>query len=79
MLYLPIFLIHIIPEPTTKIYADVRRLRLKFKVGDYVFLKVSPSKRIAKFRKWGKLNPRFIGPYQIVGRVGAMAYWLELP
>ncbi|KAJ0986077.1 hypothetical protein J5N97_004433 [Dioscorea zingiberensis] len=60
-------------------YANNRRRFLEFEVGDRVFLKVSPWKGVFRFRKRGKLNPRYIGPYEIVDRVGPVAYRLELP
>ena len=62
-----------------KSYADMRRRPLEFKVGDFVFLKVSPTKGVARFEKRGKLSPRYIGPYQISRSVGEVAYKLELP
>jgi hypothetical protein len=62
-----------------KSYADKRRRDLEFSVGDCVFLKVSPTKGVFKFGKKGKLSPRFIGPYEILERVGAVAYRLALP
>ena len=52
---------------------------MEFKVGDFVFLKVSPTKGVARFGKHGKLSPRYIGPYQIAKRVGEVAYKLNLP
>ncbi|KAI3777919.1 hypothetical protein L1987_47722 [Smallanthus sonchifolius] len=62
-----------------KSYADKRRRDLEFQVGDKVLLKVSPWKGIIRFRKRGKLSPRFVGPFKIVARVGKVAYRLELP
>ncbi|KAJ9538155.1 hypothetical protein OSB04_030888, partial [Centaurea solstitialis] len=62
-----------------KSYADKRRSDLEFQIGDYVLLKVSPWKGVIRFRKRGKLGPRFIGPYKIIARVGKVAYRLELP
>ena len=53
-----------------KIYADNRRRDLKFEMGDQVFLRVSPWKGILRFGKRGKLSPRYIGPYEIVDKVG---------
>ena len=48
-------------------------------MGDMVFLKVSPWKKILRFGKKGKLSPRFIGPYRVLKRIGPVAYQLELP
>jgi hypothetical protein len=62
-----------------KNYADKRRRNLEFSVGDNVFLKVSPTKGIFRFGKKGKLSPRFIGPFEILERVGVVAYRLALP
>ncbi|KAI3776002.1 hypothetical protein L1987_45762 [Smallanthus sonchifolius] len=62
-----------------KSYADKRRRDLEFQVGDMVLLKVSPWKGIIRFRKRGKLSPRFIESFKILARVGQVAYRLDLP
>ncbi|GJV81834.1 putative reverse transcriptase domain-containing protein, partial [Tanacetum coccineum] len=62
-----------------KSYADVRRKPLEFQVGDRVMLKVSPWKGVVRFGKRGKLNPRYIGPFKVLAKVGTVAYRLELP
>nr|GEY77095.1 putative reverse transcriptase domain-containing protein [Tanacetum cinerariifolium] len=62
-----------------KSYADVRRKPLEFQVSDRVMLKVSPWKGVVRFGKWGKLNPRYIGPFKVLAKVGTVAYRLELP
>src|SRR5262249_32706960 len=62
-----------------KSYADTRRKDLAFEVGDHVFLKVSPTKGVVRFGQRGKLNPRYIGPFEILDRIGAGAYRLALP
>ena len=62
-----------------KNYADVRRRLLEFEVGDHVFLKVMPKRGVVKFGKRGKLSPRFIEPFEILERVGTIAYRLALP
>src|SRR5438105_332498 len=62
-----------------KSYADTRRRKLSFEVGDHVYLKVSPLRGTRRFQVRGKLAPRYIGPYPIIGRIGEVAYRLELP
>ncbi|KAL0539379.1 hypothetical protein IC582_023591 [Cucumis melo] len=62
-----------------KSYVDVRRKDLEFDVGDIVFLKVAPMKGILRFEKKGKLSPRFVGPFEILERIGPVAYRLALP
>jgi hypothetical protein len=62
-----------------KSYADHRRRELSFKVGDFVYLKVSPMRGLRHFKVRGKLAPRFIVPFKILEKRGEMAYQLELP
>ena len=60
-------------------YIDKRRRPLEFEAGDHVFLKVMFKRGVVRFGKRGKLSPRFIGPFEVFERVGAVAYRLALP
>ncbi|XP_060178387.1 uncharacterized protein LOC132608377 [Lycium barbarum] len=62
-----------------KAYANKRHRELEFSVGDHVFLRVSPMKGVLRCGKKGKLIPRYIGPYEILEKIGAVAYRLALP
>ena len=61
-----------------KSYADMKRKDIRYEIGKKMFLKVSPWKKVMRFGKNGKLNPRFIGPYEVIEKVGPMAYRLAL-
>ena len=58
-------------------YADRRTNPLVFKVGDHVYLKVSPWKGVQRFGVKGKLAPRYIGPYPIVERLWSCSISVE--
>ncbi|GJV77187.1 putative reverse transcriptase domain-containing protein, partial [Tanacetum coccineum] len=62
-----------------KSYADNRHKPLEFEVGDRVMLKVSPWKGVIHFGEKGKLAPRYVGPFEILERIGHVAYRLRLP
>ena len=57
----------------------MRRRPLEFWVGDHVFLMVMSKRGVVRFDKRGKLSPRFIGPFEILERIGTIAYRLVLP
>ncbi|XP_060190412.1 uncharacterized protein LOC132619568 [Lycium barbarum] len=62
-----------------KFYADKKVCNVEFMKGEKVFLKVSPVKGVVRFGRKGKLSPRYIGPYEILDRIGLVAYRLALP
>ena len=62
-----------------KSYADLKRRPEEFTVGEQVLLRVSPMRGVVRFGARGKLSPRFIGPYEVLERVGKVAYRLALP
>ena len=62
-----------------KSYANKRRRPLEFQVGDHIFLRVSSTKSVVRFSVRGKLNPRYIGPFDVLERIGIVAYRIALP
>nr|GFA15566.1 putative reverse transcriptase domain-containing protein [Tanacetum cinerariifolium] len=62
-----------------KSYAGLMRKPMEFQVGDNVMLKVSPWKGVVRFGKREKLNLRYVGPFNVLERVGDVAYKLDLP
>jgi hypothetical protein len=62
-----------------KSYSDKKRSEISFNLGDFIYLKVSPIGGTRRFRVHGKLAPRYIGPYYVQKKIGAVAYHLELP
>jgi hypothetical protein len=61
------------------VLAQKHRREYEFQVGDKVFLKVSPWKGVLRFGQKGKLAPRYIGPYEVLKRIGPVSYQLALP
>ena len=61
-----------------KSYADKKRRVVRFKIGDHIFLKVSPTTGVMRFKKKGKLSLRYVGPFEVLGLKGEIAYELAL-
>ena len=59
-----------IAQSRQKSYVDVRCEPLQFEVGDHVFIKIAPMKGVMRFAKKGKISPRYIGPFEILDKVG---------
>jgi hypothetical protein len=57
----------------------MRRRPLQFQIGDFVYLRVSPTRSVQRFGVKGKLAPRYIGPFEILKICGPVAYRLQLP
>ncbi|KAA3485001.1 DNA/RNA polymerases superfamily protein [Gossypium australe] len=62
-----------------KLYADLKKKDIEYVVGDRVFLKVSPWRKVLRFARKGKLSLRFIKPYEIIERIDPIAYRLDFP
>jgi hypothetical protein len=62
-----------------KSYADPKRRDVIFDTGDFAYLRVTPLKGMQRFHVKGKLAPRYIGPFKVLGRRGEVSYQLELP
>jgi hypothetical protein len=62
-----------------KSYANRRRKPIELEVGNFVYLKVSPMKSVKRFGVKQKLVPRYVAPFQIIGKSGAVAYKIQLP
>ncbi|XP_073041845.1 uncharacterized protein [Primulina eburnea] len=62
-----------------KSWADLKQRKLEFETGEKDYVKVSPMKGLVWFSKFGKLNPMYVRPFEILGKVGTLAYQLALP
>ena len=62
-----------------KSYANKKRRTLEFDIGDKVFPKTSPVKTVMRFCQKGKLSPRYIRSFEVIGKVGKVAYRLAQP
>ncbi|KAL2230369.1 UNVERIFIED_CONTAM: hypothetical protein Sindi_1631300, partial [Sesamum indicum] len=62
-----------------KSYFDKHLREMECEVGDKVFLEMSSWRKILRFGRQGKLSLRYIGPYEIIERIGPLVYRLPLP
>ncbi|XP_075500128.1 uncharacterized protein LOC142538715 [Primulina tabacum] len=62
-----------------KSWADLKRIPLEFEIGEKAYVKVYPMKGVVRFSMSGKLNPRYVGLFEILEKVGTLAYRLALP
>ena len=69
----------LIRDTSDKVNLIRRRRPLEFKVGDHVFLKVMPKRGVVRFGKRGKIALRYIGPFEVLERMGTIVYQLALP
>ena len=69
----------VVAQARQKSYADRRRKPIEFEVGDFVYLKVSPMKSVQRFGVKRKLALRYVGPFEIIGQSGKVAYKIQLP
>ena len=67
-----------VAQSRQKSYADSKHKETVYEVGDRVYLRVSPLRGVKRFGVKGKLAPRFVGPYQVLERMGEVAYKLEI-
>ncbi|XP_021743398.1 uncharacterized protein LOC110709484 [Chenopodium quinoa] len=68
-----------VAQDRQKSYADLKRREEEYEVGEKVLLKISPMKGVMRFGKKGKLSTKYIDPYEIIQKVGKVAYKLDLP
>ncbi|XP_027357489.1 uncharacterized protein LOC113866890 [Abrus precatorius] len=68
-----------VAQDRQKNYHDQRSKPLEFQVGDHVFFRVSPITEVDRALKSRKLFPKFIVPFEVLSRVGPVAYHISLP
>jgi hypothetical protein len=68
-----------ISQERQKSHYDKGKAPREYKVGDFMYLKVSPTKGVQRFSVKGKLAPRYIDPYEIIQVCGPVAYRIQLP
>ncbi|KAI0495069.1 hypothetical protein KFK09_025216 [Dendrobium nobile] len=59
-------------------YCNQKHRFVEFQIGDFVYVKVNPMKGVSRFGRVSKLSPRYVGPLEILERIGKSAYKLLL-
>ena len=68
-----------VSQDRKKSYADLKRAPREFQVGEHVYIKINPKKRSLRLGKYSKLTSRYCGPFEILAKVGSVAYQLAIP
>ena len=68
-----------VAQDRQKSQEDIKRTQKEFQVGEHVFIKVKPKESSLKLGSCAKLAPRYCGPFEILSRMGQVAYQLDLP
>lgn len=67
-------------QESMKQFADAHRREVNFQVGDWVMVKLRPHRQVtATGAPYSKLAKRFFGPFQVLEKIGKVAYNLKLP
>ena len=68
-----------VAQDRQKSQVDLKRTPKDFQIGEHVFIKVRPKKSSLRLGSFAKLAPRYCGPFEILSRIGQVAYQLALP
>ena len=68
-----------VAQDRKRIYADLKRIRKEFKIGDHVYLRVKPRKISLKLASCAKMEPRYCGSFEVLDKIGPVAYRISFP